>query len=255
MTPDLLAGQVAVVTGASSGIGRAIALALAEAGADCFITARSSQSGAEETAEMIRKLGRQAEVLMIDLAEHDRLDALIDAAFAWQGRVSIWVNNAGVDTLTGAARKWSYEQKLAALLSVDVTASLLLSRRVALRMKDASGGSIVNIGWDQAMTGMAGESGELFAAAKGAIMCMTRSLALSFGPEVRVNCVAPGWIKTAWGETAPQSWQDRAIREAALQRWGEPDDIAGAVRFLVSPEAGFITGQVLPVNGGFRASK
>jgi 3-oxoacyl-[acyl-carrier protein] reductase len=83
-------------------------------------------------------------------------------------------------------------------------------------------------------------------------MAFTRSAARSLGPKVRVNCVAPGWIKTAWGERASEAWQKRAVRESTLGRWGTPEDIAHAVRFLVSPAAAFVTGQVLPVNGGFR---
>ena len=111
---------------------------------------------------------------------------------------------------------------------------------------------ILNIGWDQALWGMAGDSGEMFAAIKGAIMAFSQSLAQSLAPRVRVNCLAPGWIKTAWGEQASDSWQQRAVREALLERWGTPQDVATAARFLVSPAAAFITGQVIPVNGGFR---
>jgi 3-oxoacyl-[acyl-carrier protein] reductase len=99
---------------------------------------------------------------------------------------------------------------------------------------------------------MAGDSGELFAATKGAVMAFTRSAAQSLAPEVRVNCVAPGWIKTSWGERASQPWQDRAAAESLLARWGTPEDVAGAVEFLVSPAAEFITGQILPVNGGWK---
>src|SRR5262249_32399295 len=95
-----------------------------------------------------------------------------------------------------------------------------------------------------------GASGELFAATKGAVMAFTRSLALSLAPEVRVNALAPGWVKTAWGERAPDAWQRRAVREAPLARWGTPADAAGAACFLVGPDAAFLTGQVLRVNGG-----
>ncbi len=104
------------------------------------------------------------------------------------------------------------------------------------------------MGWDQAEAGMEGDSGELFAATKGAIMAFTRSLSLSLAPDVRVNCVAPGWIKTSWGEGASSEWQDRVLRETPLGRWGTPEDVAEAVRFLVKSR--FLTGQIVRVNGG-----
>jgi 3-oxoacyl-[acyl-carrier protein] reductase len=110
---------------------------------------------------------------------------------------------------------------------------------------------ILNLGWDRAEQGMAGDSGELFAAAKGAIMAFTKSLAKSLAPDVRVNCIAPGWIRTAWGRQASPYWQHRVSQESLLGRWGLPEDVAGMARFLSSPSASFITGQVLAVNGGW----
>ena len=130
------------------------------------------------------------------------------------------------------------------------TMSPAARRAIGQRMKAHRGGSIVTVGWDQAETGMEGDSGELFAATKGAIMAFTRSLARSLAPSVRVNALAPGWIKTAWGESASYTWQQRALRETPLARWGTPDDVARAARFLVGPDAAFLTGQVLRVNGG-----
>jgi 3-oxoacyl-[acyl-carrier protein] reductase len=109
---------------------------------------------------------------------------------------------------------------------------------------------ILNMGWDQAETGMEGDSGEMFAAVKGAIMAFSRSLAKSLAPAVRVNCLAPGWIKTAWGQGASEAWQDRARRESLLGRWGTPEDVARVARFLVSPAASFVNGQVVSINGG-----
>jgi 3-oxoacyl-[acyl-carrier protein] reductase len=97
---------------------------------------------------------------------------------------------------------------------------------------------------------MEGDSGELFAATKGAVMAFTRSLALSLAPSVRVNAIAPGWIKTAWGESASAAWHERAVRETPMGRWGTPEDVARVARFLVGPDAAFLTGQVLRVNGG-----
>jgi 3-oxoacyl-[acyl-carrier protein] reductase len=111
-------------------------------------------------------------------------------------------------------------------------------------------GAIVNMGWDQAETGMAGDSGEFFAATKGAVMAATRSLAKSLAPEVRVNCVAPGWIRTEWGEQASAEWQERAQRESLLGRWGKPEDIARVACFLASPAAEFVNGQIIHINGG-----
>src|SRR5262249_55750578 len=102
----------------------------------------------------------------------------------------------------------------------------------------------------QAETGMEGDSGQLFAPTKGAVMAFTRSLALTLAPEVRVNCLAPGWIQTAWGETASSAWQERVLRETPLRRWGRPEDVAAAAVWLASPAAGFITGQTLRINGG-----
>jgi 3-oxoacyl-[acyl-carrier protein] reductase len=115
---------------------------------------------------------------------------------------------------------------------------------------ESGSGVILNIGWDQAERGMEGASGELFAAAKSAIMGFTRSLAVSLAPRVRVNCIAPGWIRTAWGEGASDVWQERVLRETPLARWGTPQDIAWLARFLVSDQASYLTGQVINANGG-----
>ena len=117
-------------------------------------------------------------------------------------------------------------------------------------MKQQGQGVIVTMGWDQAETGMEGDSGELFATIKGAIHAFTRSLSLSLAPQVRVNALAPGWIKTAWGTTASERWQRRAIEEAPLRRWGTPEEIASVARFLVGPSSRFVTGQIVRVNGG-----
>jgi NAD(P)-dependent dehydrogenase (short-subunit alcohol dehydrogenase family) len=106
------------------------------------------------------------------------------------------------------------------------------------------------MGWDQADTGMEGDSGQLFGAAKAAVMAFTKSLAQTLAPNVRVNCLAPGWIKTAWGETASALWQQRVQRETPLQRWGLPEDIAQTACWLASPAAQFITGQIIRINGG-----
>ena len=245
-----LSGQKAVVTGASSGIGRAIALELALGGADVLVHARRSQSAAEEVAQSIRKMGRTSRVLLADLGDLDQLARFTDECERTFGGYNVWINNAGADLLTGDDSKLDYQEKLARLLAVDVTATVTLSKRAGEHMRANGGGCILNIGWDQSDRGMGGESGELFATAKNAIMGFTRSLAVSLAPEVRVNCIAPGWIRTAWGENASEYWQHRVLEETPLKRWGTPEDIAKAARFLVSREADYITGQVININGG-----
>jgi len=248
----LLAGRTAVVTGSATGIGRAIALELAAAGAASLVHARTSRQEAEDVAAQIRAAGGESTVVLADLSDGGQLDELIEAAWRWRGRVDIWVNNAGADVLTGAAADWPFERKLEQLWRVDVAATIALSRGAGERMKAAGGGCILNMGWDRAETGMAGDSGQLFAAVKGAIMAFTKSLAKSLAPEVRVNCLAPGWIKTAWGQAASDYWQQRAKSESLAGRWGTPEDVARVARFLASPEAEFINGQIVHINGGLK---
>jgi 3-oxoacyl-[acyl-carrier protein] reductase len=245
-----LTGLRALVTGATSGIGRAVALELAAGGADVIVHGRQSPEAAEETAAAVRLAGGRSAVLMADLRYHAEARRLWEQAWeTWNG-LDICVNNAGADTLTGETAKWSFERKLDELLAVDVTATMLLARSLGFRMKKAGGGLILNMGWDQADVGMEGDSGELFAASKGAVMAFSKSLALTLAPEVRVNCLAPGWIRTAWGRGASAAWQERVRRETPLQRWGTPEDVAAAARWLASPAARYVTGQVVRVNGG-----
>lgn len=244
-----LVGLRALVTGSTSGIGRAIAQELARAGADVIVHGRRSRPIAETLARQLTESGVHAHALLADVARAEERAMLVDAAWS-QGPIDIWVNNAGADTLTGEAARWPYERKLEALWAVDVQATVFLSRAVGERMKARGRGCIVNMGWDQADTGMEGDSPQLFGIVKSAVMAFSKSLALSLAPEVRVNCLAPGWIKTAWGETASSQWQERVHRETPLRRWGKPEDVAAACRWLVAPAASFITGQVIRVNGG-----
>jgi len=246
-----LSGQVALVTGASRGIGRAIGLELAAAGAAVLVHSRGQSAEADQVVGQIRAAGGTADVAPADLGDSAALARLVERAWAFKGGVDIWVNNAGADILTGEAARWSFDRKLDLLWRIDVRATIELSRLIGTLMKARGSGVVLNMGWDRAEHGMEGDSGELFAATKGAIMAFSRSLSRSLAPQVRVNCLAPGWIKTKWGKNAPDYWQERAINESLLKRWGTPEDVAQAARFLASPAAAFITGQVIPVNGGF----
>jgi 2-amino-4-hydroxy-6-hydroxymethyldihydropteridine diphosphokinase len=233
--PQTLSGIRALVTGSTSGIGAAIAGEFEARGALVVRHGRAPRAGRYVAADQ-----REA-------AQVDRL-----AAEAWSalGGLDVLVCNAGADTLTGDAASWGFDEKLDALLAVDLKATMRLSRAVGARMKERGSGCVLTVGWDQAETGMEGDSGQLFAAVKGAITCFTRSLALDLAPEVRVNCLAPGWIRTAWGETASAVWQERVRRETPAGVWGLPEDVAEAAAWLAGPGARFVTGQTVRVNGG-----
>jgi 3-oxoacyl-[acyl-carrier protein] reductase len=236
-----------LITGSTGGIGRAIAQAFAAAGADVIVHGRRADAAARVVGELN---GVRSHTLLADLRDPVAGQSLLADAWELWGGLDVLILNAGADTLTGAAAHWSFERKLAELLAVDVTANTLLARAAGERMRRQGHGVILTIGWDQAETGMEGDSGQLFGAAKGAVMAFSRSLAVTLAPTVRVNCIAPGWIRTAWGETASATWQDRVRRETPLGRWGTPEDIAAAAVWLASPAAAYITGQVIRVNGG-----
>jgi 3-oxoacyl-[acyl-carrier protein] reductase len=244
-----LTGLRTLITGSTSGIGQAIARAFAAAGADVIVHGRRSAAASSVAAELAAT-GVRSHSLLADLRDPAAGQRLLAEAWDLWGGLDVLVLNAGADTLTGPAADWPFERKLAELWAVDVMSTVLLGRAAGERMRQQGHGVILTIGWDQAETGMAGDSGQLFAAAKGAVMAFSRSLAASLAPEVRVNCIAPGWIKTAWGETASRVWQDRVRKETPLGRWGTPEDVAAAAVWLASPATAFVTGQVIRVNGG-----
>lgn len=251
----------ACVTGSSTGIGRAIAIALANDGFEVLLHGRSDSKELEETLSEVVELSPQSTKVTGDFSQLDfSFENFVETAFGELGQVDVWVNNAGADVLTGDLSEESFSKKLEQLWKVDVRSTALLSRLAGQTMikrnpeSSQPVGSIINVGWDQAITGIAEESGIFFSATKGAIMAMTGSLAKNLAPKVRVNCVAPGWIKTEWGESTSQGWNDRAISESLLRRWGTPEDIANLVAFLASQQAEFINGQVISVNGGFNTN-
>lgn len=248
--PRPLQGLRTIVLGSTAGIGRATAIELAAAGAAVIVHGRRSPEAAEAVAADCRALGVRSAVLMADLADREAGDRLVESAWDTWGGLDAWLHLAGADVLTGPSAKLPFADKLDRLWAVDVVSTLRLCRAVGRLMKQEGRGAIVTMGWDQAETGMEGDSGELFAATKGAVLAFTRSLALSLAPEVRVNAVSPGWIRTAWGEGASDPWQRRVIAETPLARWGTPEDVARVAAFLVGPAAEFLTGQVVRVNGG-----
>lgn len=254
MTPPraaALAGKTILVTGASSGIGRSIALAAARAGADVVITYRANAEGAASAAREVAATGRQGVVLPLDLVREGSLEAMVAALDERGLRIHGWVNNAGADILTGPGGALDRGAKLDLVLNVDVRGTVRASWAAVEHMRAGPpGGVILNLSWDHVSNGMAGENPVIYATAKGAVEAFSRSLARDVAPHIRVNALAPGFIETAFGEQAPAQWRAHVERVTPLGRWGRPEDVAEAAVYLLSDRAEYVTGQTLRVNGG-----
>jgi 3-oxoacyl-[acyl-carrier protein] reductase len=239
------------VTGASSGIGRAIAETFAAEGAVVLLTHRASPDRAREVAETIAARGGRPLVAQADLGTRQACERLVAQAHDELGRLDVWVNNAGVDVLTGDAAAWEWERKLDALLAVDLKGTIACSYAAGeLMRRQDGGGTILNMSWDHVTTGMAGDDPQLFAAVKGGVLAFSKSLARALAPEVRVNVLSPGWIETSFGEQVDREFHRSVADATPLGRWGRPQDVADAALYLASPEAAFVTGQAINVNGG-----
>ena len=247
-----LEGKRAVVTGASSGIGRAVARAFADEGARVVVNYRQSQAAAESLVDEIAATGGEARALAANVASSAECASLVEQAASFLGGIDIWANVAGADILTGAHAAQTDADKLDQLLAVDLKGTVNCCWAVAEMMKrQPRGGVVLNMSWDLALVGLGERNPEMFAASKAGITGFTRSFARSVAPEIRVNEIAPGWIATAFAEQEMSAdYRDDVIASTPLARFGLPEDVASAAVFLCSDEAGFISGQTLKVNGG-----
>jgi 3-oxoacyl-[acyl-carrier protein] reductase len=244
-----LEGKVTIVTGASRGIGRGIAVRLAQEGAKVVINHRGSAEGAEDTARLIRDAGGEALVVQADVSRMDEAQRLVQQTINAFGQVDILVNNAGTtrDTLLMMMKEDQWD----VVVDTNLKSVFTCCKAVARPMVKRKFGRIINI---SSVAGLAGQGGQTnYAASKAGVIAFSKSLAKELGSRnITVNVVAPGFVPTALTEgiLAEGDNLQRAVDATPLGRLGTPEDVAGAVVFFASDDASFITGQVLSVDGG-----
>jgi 3-oxoacyl-[acyl-carrier protein] reductase len=242
-----LEGKVAIVTGGTRGIGRAIALDLAANGADVALNYRKSADLAAELAGTIRGMGRRALVVQADVSSFDDAQAMVQAVLDEFGRIDILVNNAGMNW-DGVVWKMSEEQ-WDRVIEVDLKGTFNYTRAVTPTFREQGGGKIVNI---TSINGLRGKFGQTnYSAAKAGVIGFTKACARELGrASVNVNAVAPGLIETEMVREAPEKVREMALAEIVLGRLGLPEEVAYVVTFLCTEKARHITGQVIQVDGG-----
>ena len=242
----MLDNQIALVTGASRGIGRSIAVALAAEGATVVGTA-TTQEGANGISDYLVAAGTRGRGMTLDVKDGTQCEALVAEIEKSYGSVSILVNNAGITQDNLAMRM--KESEWDAVIDTDLKSVFRLSKAVLRGMMKARAGRIISI---TSVVGASGNAGQInYAAAKAGIAGLTRSLAREIGSRnITVNCVAPGFIDTDMTRALPEAQRDGLLAQIPLGRLGRPEDVAAAVVFLASSDAGYITGTTLHVNGG-----
>jgi 3-oxoacyl-[acyl-carrier protein] reductase len=240
-------GRAAIITGGTRGIGRAIATRLAEEGANLAISYRSNDAAAQETVERVRELGVECELFKGDVSSPADVEALISGANDAFGRVDILVNNAGItrDNLMMRMKEEEFDE----VLRTNLKGTYLCTRAVLRPMIRARSGRIVNV---SSVVGLVGNAGQAnYAASKAGIIGFTKSVAREVAQRgITANAVAPGYVETELTGSLPEKVKDQIRDQVPVGRFGEPEEVAEVVAFLVGEASGYVTGQTIAVDGG-----
>ena len=243
----LLEGKTAIVTGASGGIGKAVAIALAKEGAAVAVHFHGNEEKALLVKKEIEEAGGKAEIFRANVADFEECNALVKAVAKTFGSIDILVNNAGItkDALLMRMKKEDFES----VIDVNLVGTFNVTKNVATYMMKARSGRIINISSVVGISGNAGQSN--YAASKAGIIGFTKSLAKELASRnILVNAVAPGFIQTKMTDVLKEDIKDEIAKNIPLKRFGTTEDVANAVKFLASEDSGYITGQVINVDGG-----
>ncbi len=242
-----LKNKIALITGASRGIGRSTALLFAKEGAKVAVNYFSSENEAKSVVEEIKKIGSEAIAIKCDVSNEEQVKSMVNQVLSKFGSLDILVNNAGivfdVPFLKRTVEQWKKT------LDVNLLGTFLCSKYASEPLKKTNNGKIINISSTNAIDCFSPEAMD-YDASKAGIIILTRDLAKELAPKIRVNAVAPGWVDTEMNKDLPQDFIDEEVEDIYLKRFAKPDEIAKAILFLASDDASYITGSILKVDGG-----
>ena len=243
-----LKDKVALITGASRGMGRATALLFAKEGAKIIVNYNKSEKKASEVVEDIKKAGSDAIAVKCDVSKEEEVKSMVNQSIDKFGRIDILVNNAGIVSDVPFAEKTLEQWKRT--LDVNLIGVFLCSKYVSEQMLKQGDGRIVNIASTNGIDAFSPEAMD-YDASKAGVIIMTRGLASELAPKIRVNCVAPGWVDTEMNKDLPKDFIKEEKEKIYLKRFADPEEIAKTTLFLVSDDSSFITGSIFKIDGGY----
>lgn len=246
MEKEPLKNKVALITGASRGIGKAIALKFAKEGAKIIVNYLNSET---EAKNVVKEIGSEAIAIKCDVSKEDEVKNMVEKAINKFGKIDILVNNAGIVIDIPFEEKTLAQWKKT--LDVNIIGTFLCTKYVAKEMSKQKSGNIINISSTNSIDTYHSESID-YDISKAGVNIFTKGMAEEFAPNIRVNCIAPGWIDTDMNKDLPKDYLEEEIEKIYLKRLGKPEEIANVALFLASDESSFMTGNILVVNGGHK---